>query len=125
MKFLDMLRKIDEKPEQTAKPVPDSPKKDENPKPSATESTSDTEVATQPEQKEENLPVSVHDKRINIEEQMNGLSHQYAQLRNDLKTNLFTEKDDFEAKKETLDKYLKTLKRDEKESNEKLADTKA
>ncbi|WP_119325365.1 hypothetical protein [Companilactobacillus musae] len=125
MKFLDMLRKIDEKPEQTAKPVPDPPKKDENSKPSATESTSDTEVATQPEQKEENLPVSVHDKRINIEEQMNGLSHQYAQLRNDLKTNLFTEKDEFEAKKETLDKYLKTLKRDEKESNEKLADTKA
>ncbi len=120
-----MLRKIDEKPEQTAKPVPDPPKKDENSKPSATESTSDTEVATQPEQKEENLPVSVHDKRINIEEQMNGLSHQYAQLRNDLKTNLFTEKDEFEAKKETLDKYLKTLKRDEKESNEKLADTKA
>jgi len=121
-----MLRKIDEKPEQPATPAPDSPKKDENPKQNAVNSDeSDSQVATQSDNKEENLPVTVHDKRLNIEEQMNGLSHQYAQLRNDLKTNLFTEKDDFEAKKETLDKYLKTLKRDEKESNDKLADTKA
>lgn len=121
-----MLRKIDEKPEQPATPAPDSPKKDENPKQNAVNSdASDTQVATQSDDKEENLPVTVHDKRLNIEEQMNGLSHQYAQLRNDLKTNLFTEKDDFESKKETLDKYLKTLIRDEKESNDKLADTKA
>lgn len=120
-----MLRKIDEKPEQPTTPAPDSPKKDENPTQNAVKSDSDTQVAAQPEKKEENLPVTVHDKRIKIEEQMNGLSHQYAQLRNDLKTNLFTEKDDFEAKKETLDNYLKTLKRDEKESNDKLADTKA
>ena len=120
-----MLRKIDEKPEQPKTPAPSSPKKDENPKQNVTSSDSETQVAAQPEKKEENLPMSVHDKRINIEEQMNDLSHQYAQLRNDLKTNLFTEKDDFEAKKETLDKYLKTLKRDEKESNDKLADTKA
>jgi len=121
-----MLRKIDEKPEQPATTAPDSPKKDENPKQNADNSDNNgTQVAAQPEKKEENLPVTVHDKRVNIEEQMNGLSHQYAQLRNDLKTNLFTEKDDFEAKKETLDKYLKTLKRDERESNDKLADTKA
>ncbi|GEO78765.1 hypothetical protein [Companilactobacillus mindensis] len=126
MKFLDMLRKIDEKPEQPSTPAPDSPKKDENPDKSATNSDNNqNQVATQPEKEEETLPMSVHDKRLNIEEQMNGLSHQYAQLRNDLKTNLFTEKDDFEVKKDTLDKYLKTLKRDEKESNEKLADTKA
>ncbi|HJF87802.1 MAG TPA: hypothetical protein K8V88_10240 [Companilactobacillus farciminis] len=123
MKFLDMLRKIDEKPEQTPNPAPDSPKKDENPSQS-TDQKASTPVA-EPEKKEENLPVSVHDKRINIEEQMNDLSHQYAKLRNDLKTNLFTEKDEFEAKKATLDKYLETLKRDEKESNEKLASTKA
>ena len=121
-----MLRKIDEKPEQPSTPAPDSPKKDENPDKSATNSDNNqNQVATQPEKEEETLPMSVHDKRLNIEEQMNGLSHQYAQLRNDLKTNLFTEKDDFEVKKDTLDKYLKTLKRDEKESNEKLADTKA
>lgn len=121
-----MLRKIDEKPEQPSTPAPDSPKKDENPDKSATNSDNNqNQVATQPEKEEETLPMSVHDKRLNIEEQMNGLSHQYAQLRNDLKTNLFTEKDDFEIKKDTLDKYLKTLKRDEKESNEKLADTKA
>jgi Chromosome segregation ATPases len=126
VKFLDMLRKIDEKPEQPSTPAPDSPKKDENPDKSATNSDNNqNQVATQPEKEEETLPMSVHDKRLNIEEQMNGLSHQYAQLRNDLKTNLFTEKDDFEVKKDTLDKYLKTLKRDEKESNEKLADTKA
>lgn len=120
-----MLRKIDEKPEPTSTPAPDSPKKDENPKQNAENSGDSTEVSTQSEKKEDQLPVSVHDKRVNIEEQMNDLSHQYAQLRNDLKTNLFTEKDDFESKKETLDKYLKTLKRDEKESNDKLADTKA
>lgn len=121
-----MLRKIDEKPEQPSTPAPDSPKKDENSDKSATNSDNNqNQVATQPEKEEETLPMSVHDKRLNIEEQMNGLSHQYAQLRNDLKTNLFTEKDDFEVKKDTLDKYLKTLKRDEKESNEKLADTKA
>ncbi|HCD07452.1 MAG TPA: hypothetical protein DEQ50_04170 [Lactobacillus sp.] len=125
MKFLDILRKIDEKPEQPSTPASDSPIKDENPKQNATETASDTQVAAEPKQKEENLPVSVHDKRINIEGQMNDLSHQYAQLRNDLKTNLFTEKDEFEAKKDTLDNYLKTLKRDEKESNDKLADTKA
>lgn len=125
MKFLDILRKIDEKPEQPSTPASDSPTKDENPKQNATETASDTQVAAEPKQKEENLPVSVHDKRINIEGQMNDLSHQYAQLRNDLKTNLFTEKDEFEAKKDTLDNYLKTLKRDEKESNDKLADTKA
>ena len=121
-----MLRKIDEKPEPQNTPAPDSPKKDDNPKQNAdTTDSSSTDVATQEAKKEESLPVSVHDKRINIEEQMNDLSHQYAQLRNDLKTNLFTEKDDFEAKKDTLDNYLKTLQRDEKESNEKLADTKA
>lgn len=121
-----MLRKIDEKPEQPSTPAPDSPKKDENSSQNATDSNDkQTQVVAQPEKEEETLPMSVHDKRLNIEEQMNGLSHQYAQLRNDLKTNLFTEKDDFEVKKDTLDKYLKTLKRDEKESNEKLADTKA
>ncbi|WP_338215338.1 hypothetical protein [Companilactobacillus muriivasis] len=125
MKFLDMLRKIDEKPEQPATPAPDSPKKAETSKQNATKSTANQPDSTPAEKKEEKLPVTVHDKRINIEEQMNGLSHQYAQLRNDLKTNLFTEKDDFEAKKATLDKYLRTLKRDEKESNDKLADTKA
>lgn len=125
MKFLDILRKIDEKPEQPSAPAQTSPTKDENPKPDTASTTDKPAVATQAEDKEENLPVSVHDKRIKIEEQMNDLSHQYAQLRNNLKTNLFTEKDDFEAKKETLDKYLATLKRDEKESNEKLADTKA
>ncbi|AUI72156.1 hypothetical protein COSHB9_08800 [Companilactobacillus alimentarius] len=125
MKFLDMLRKIDEKSEPT-KTVPDSPENDQkNTKSEVNSDTSTTEVAKDNENKDEKLPVSVHDKRIKIEEQMNDLSHQYAQLRNDLKTNLFTEKDDFEAKKETLDNYLKTLKRDEKESTEKLADTKA
>lgn len=118
-----MLRKIDEKPEPTSTPAPKSPEKDENMKQNTENSDSDN--VSQPAKKEENLPVSVHDKRLNIEEQMNDLSHQYAQLRNDLKTNLFTEKDDFEAKKDTLDNYLKTLKRDEKESNDKLADTKA
>ena len=121
-----MLRKIDEKPEQNNTPAPDSPKKDENPKQNDTNSAANsTDVATDTATKKDNLPVSVHDKRVNIEEQMNDLSHQYAQLRNDLKTNLFTEKDDFEAKKDTLDKYLATLERDEKESNDKLADTKA
>jgi Domain of unknown function (DUF1975). len=125
VKFLDMLRKIDEKPE-ADKTVPDSPKSDQNSAQSqASTDNQSTEVAKENEQKEEQLPMSVHDKRVNIEEQMNDLSHQYAQLRNDLKTNLFSEKDDFEAKKETLDNYLKTLKRDEKESTEKLADTKA
>ncbi|MDT6952697.1 coiled-coil domain-containing protein [Companilactobacillus alimentarius] len=125
MKFLDMLRKIDEKSEPT-KTVPDSPENDQkNTKSEVNSDTSTTEVAKDNENKDEKLPVSVHDKRIKIEEQMNDLSHQYAQLRNDLKTNLFTEKDDFEAKKETLDNYLKTLKRDQKESTEKLADTKA
>ncbi|HIY92909.1 hypothetical protein [Companilactobacillus sp. HBUAS56275] len=125
MKFLDMLRKIDEKPE-ADKSVPDSPKSDQSSAQSqASNDSESTEVATENEQKEEQLPMSVHDKRVNIEEQMNDLSHQYAQLRNDLKTNLFSEKDDFEAKKETLDNYLKTLKRDEKESADKLADTKA
>jgi len=120
-----MLRKIDEKSEPT-KTVPDSPENDrKNTKSEVNSDTSTTEVAKDNENKDEKLPVSVHDKRIKIEEQMNDLSHQYAQLRNDLKTNLFTEKDDFEAKKETLDNYLKTLKRDEKESTEKLADTKA
>ncbi|KRK78114.1 hypothetical protein FC67_GL001451 [Companilactobacillus alimentarius DSM 20249] len=120
-----MLRKIDEKSEPT-KTVPDSPENDQkNTKSEVNSDTSTTEVAKDNENKDEKLPVSVHDKRIKIEEQMNDLSHQYAQLRNDLKTNLFTEKDDFEAKKETLDNYLKTLKRDEKESTEKLADTKA
>jgi Domain of unknown function (DUF1975). len=120
-----MLRKIDEKPE-ADKSVPDSPKSDQSSAQSqASNDSESTEVATENEQKEEQLPMSVHDKRVNIEEQMNDLSHQYAQLRNDLKTNLFSEKDDFEAKKETLDNYLKTLKRDEKESADKLADTKA
>jgi len=119
-----MLRKIDEKPGQQSV-APDSPKKDENPKQNASDSNNNQQVSVQPESKKEDLPVTVHDKRVNIEEQMNDLSHQYAQLRNNLKTNLFTEKDDFEAKKATLDKYLKTLKRDEKESNDKLADTKA
>lgn len=120
-----MLRKIDEKSEPT-KTVPDSPENDQkNTKSEVNSDTSTTEVAKDNENKDEKLPVSVHDKRIKIEEQMNDLSHQYAQLRNDLKTNLFTEKDDFEAKKETLDNYLKTLKRDQKESTEKLADTKA
>jgi len=116
-----MLRKIDEKPEPT-QPAPDSPKKDQN---TDTSDDATADVATTPEKKEETLPMSVHDKRLDIEGQMNDLSHQYAQLRNDLKTNLFTEKDDFETKKETLDKYLKTLKRDEKESTDKLDDTKA
>jgi len=123
-----MLRKIDEKPEQPTKPVtpaPSSPKKDNDSGQNDANADASTDISTESTQKEENLPVSVHDKRLNIEGQMNDLSHQYAQLRNDLKTNLFTEKDDFETKKETLDKYLKTLKRDEKESNEKLADTKA
>ncbi|TGD22383.1 hypothetical protein EGT49_09075 [Companilactobacillus suantsaicola] len=121
MKFLDMLRKIDEKPE-PSKAVPNSPKKNQEPTPTSQAQT--TEVAEKPAE-EEQLPMSVHDKRVKIEEQMNDLSHQYAQLRNDLKTNLFTEKDDFETKKETLDNYLETLKRDESESTEKLADTKA
>ncbi|WP_334333176.1 MULTISPECIES: hypothetical protein [unclassified Companilactobacillus] len=121
MKFLDMLRKIDEKPE-PSKAVPNSPKKNQEPTP--TSQAQSTEVAEKPAE-EEQLPMSVHDKRVKIEEQMNDLSHQYAQLRNDLKTNLFTEKDDFETKKETLDNYLETLKRDESESTEKLADTKA
>ncbi|MQS76704.1 hypothetical protein [Companilactobacillus halodurans] len=126
MKFLDMLRKIDEKPEHSSTPAQESPKEDENPKQNDNKAPeNDTEVATSDADKKENLPMSVHDKRLNIEGQMNDLSHQYAQLRNDLKTNLFTEKDEFESKKETLDNYLKTLKRDEKESNEKLADTKA
>ncbi len=116
-----MLRKIDEKPE-PSKAVPNSPKKNQEPTP--TSQAQSTEVAEKPAE-EEQLPMSVHDKRVKIEEQMNDLSHQYAQLRNDLKTNLFTEKDDFETKKETLDNYLETLKRDESESTEKLADTKA
>ena len=116
-----MLRKIDEKPE-PSKAVPNSPKKNQEPTPTSQVQT--TEVAEKPAE-EEQLPMSVHDKRVKIEEQMNDLSHQYAQLRNDLKTNLFTEKDDFETKKETLDNYLETLKRDESESTEKLADTKA
>ena len=116
-----MLRKIDEKPE-PSKAVPNSPKKNQEPTPTSQAQT--TEVAEKPAE-EEQLPMSVHDKRVKIEEQMNDLSHQYAQLRNDLKTNLFTEKDDFETKKETLDNYLETLKRDESESTEKLADTKA
>ena len=116
-----MLRKIDEKPE-PSKTVPNSPKKNQEPTPTSQAQT--TEVAEKPAE-EEQLPMSVHDKRVKIEEQMNDLSHQYAQLRNDLKTNLFTEKDDFETKKETLDNYLETLKRDESESTEKLADTKA
>jgi predicted nucleic acid-binding Zn-ribbon protein len=116
-----MLRKIDEKPE-PSKAVPNSPKK--NQEPTSTSQAQSTEVAEKPAE-EEQLPMSVHDKRVKIEEQMNDLSHQYAQLRNDLKTNLFTEKDDFETKKETLDNYLETLKRDESESTEKLADTKA
>lgn len=121
-----MLRKIDEKPEHSSTPAQESPKEDENPKQNDNKAPeNDTEVATSDADKKENLPMSVHDKRLNIEGQMNDLSHQYAQLRNDLKTNLFTEKDEFESKKETLDNYLKTLKRDEKESNEKLADTKA
>jgi len=120
-----MLRKIDEKPE-PAKPATDAPKKDQTSESdNATSDATTTDVAEKSDKQEENLPVSVHDKRLNIEGQMNDLSHQYAQLRNDLKTNLFTEKDDFETKKETLDKYLKTLKRDEKESNDKLDDTKA
>ncbi len=120
-----MLRKIDEKPEPT-KPATDAPKKDQTSESdNATSDATTTDVAEKSDKQEENLPVSVHDKRLNIEGQMNDLSHQYAQLRNDLKTNLFTEKDDFETKKETLDKYLKTLKRDEKESNDKLDDTKA
>ena len=123
-----MLRKIDNEPEKSA-PSTDSASSqasqgsNDNAE-KGEKNNSNNEVAEQTEPKEQ-LPVTTHDKRVSIEEQMDELSHHYAQLRNDLKTNLFSEKDEHETKKETLDKYLNTLKRDQKESSEKLDDVKA
>src|SRR5699024_4486958 len=113
-----MLRKIDEKPDLKNETVtddsPDTQEKDQ-----ITSSNNNTPAETLDESA--NLPVSIKDQRIGIEEQMNELSHQYTQLRNDLKTNLFTEKDELENKKDTLSNYLDTLNRDQTETDEKLA----
>ncbi len=120
-----MLRKLDNEPEKSSTSTDSAstqaPKDNSDSTEKVEENNLNNEVAEQKEQ----LPVTTHDKRVNIEEQMDSLSNHYAQLRNDLKTNLFSEKDEHETKKETLDKYLNTLKRDQKESNEKLADIKA
>ncbi|WP_057766393.1 hypothetical protein [Companilactobacillus tucceti] len=122
MKLFNMLRKIDEKPDLKNETVtddsPDTQEKDQ-----ITSSNNNTPAETSDESA--NLPVSIKDQRIGIEDQMNELSHQYTQLRNDLKTNLFTEKDELENKKDTLSNYLDTLNRDQTETDEKLADIKS
>lgn len=129
MKFLDMLRKIDADPEKSAQSTDNASSHASQEKSAVDKNSQNTdqknEVVEEKHEEKEQLPVTTHDKRVNIEEQMDQLSHHYAQLRNDLKTNLFSEKDAHETKKETLDNYLGTLKRDQKESNEKLADVKA
>ncbi|WP_125588476.1 coiled-coil domain-containing protein [Companilactobacillus jidongensis] len=129
MKFLDILRKIDADPEKSAPSTDTASSKAPQENSSTDEKSQNTdqknEVVEEKAEEKEQLPVTTHDKRVNIEEQMDQLSHHYAQLRNDLKTNLFSEKDEHETKKDTLDNYLGTLKRDQKESNEKLADIKA
>lgn len=123
-----MLRKIDNEPEKSSSNTDtastQAPKDNSDNTEKSEKNNLNNEVAEQVAQKEQ-LPVTTHDKRVSIEEQMDNLSHHYAQLRNDLKTNLFSEKDEHENKKETLNKYLNTLKRDQKESNEKLADINA
>ncbi|MQS90132.1 hypothetical protein [Companilactobacillus mishanensis] len=57
---------------------------------------------------------SVHDQRVKIENDMNSLSHEYAQLRGKLKLNLFSERDDYQNKKNSLTKQLNALKKNEK-----------
>lgn len=60
-----------------------------------------------------NAVVSVHDQRVQIESNMNQLSHEYAQLRGKLKLNLFSERDDYQGKLNNLNKQLKSLQANE------------
>lgn len=70
--------------------------------------------------KSNNQIVSVHDKRVKIEKDMNSLSHEYAQLRGKLKLNLFSERDDYQSKLNSLTKQLHDLQDNEKAVQEQL-----
>lgn len=56
---------------------------------------------------------TVHDQRVQIESDMNNLSHEYAQLRGKLKLNLFSERDDYQGKLNKLNKQLRDLQDNE------------
>lgn len=108
----DNSKKVQNENNDNQKEVKKQPQEQKNEK-NQTEHTKNTEpvrtIKVPETDSGDNQIVSVHDQRVKIENDMNNLSHEYAQLRGKLKLNLFGERDEYQKKFDSLNKQLKDL----------------